>query len=410
METLQIFDLSYDGSGVAKSGGKIIFVPKTLPGEIVEAEIVQTHAKFSLAECKKVIKSSPLRIEPKCPHFAICGGCGFQHCAYAAEQNFKLETLKKELYKIGFSGQIDFIESPNRFAYRNKIKLEIRGGKVGYFKAKTRDFFEVKSCPIANENVAKAMESVKRFVALKSVPQARSCYIKNLGATTAICFLFPKNAQKSVKNAQNLQIFGDFSVFFAFGDVLESDKTLVTCVHGKDILQQELDGFVASFQPQAFNQVNDQVAQLLYAHVLKFAKGKRVLNAYAGQGLLTYLLSKSAQIVYGIEMQKSAHHAAEQFRTKNIQHICGKVEEKLPLCQDVNLIVLDPAREGCKTEVLQSIAQKEIAEILYVSCNFSTLVRDLKILQNCYQIQSVTIFDMFPCTAGMETCVKLIKK
>ena len=191
---------------------------------------------------------------------------------------------------------------------------------------------------------------------------------------------------------------------------MESDSTKVECVHGKDVLQQKFDGFVASFQPQAFNQVNDAVAAFLYEHILKFAKNKNVVNAYAGQGLLTYMLSKSAKFVYGIEMQKSAHLAAQQFVAKNIKHICGKVEEKLPLISDANLVVLDPAREGCKASVLGSIIEKEIPEIVYVSCNFSTLVRDLKTLLKFYDIQDVTVFDMFPCTAGLETCVKLIKK
>ncbi len=152
--------------------------------------------------------------------------------------------------------------------------------------------------------------------------------------------------------------------------------------------------------------MNNFVAKNLYDKVCLLAKDKIVVNAYSGQGELSRLLAEKAKFVYGIEVQTSAHMHAEQIKTSNMQNICGKVEDKLgEIDKNVDLIVLDPARAGCKASVLDEIINRKIHKVCYVSCNFSTLLRDIAVLQKNYDIKSVEIFDMFPMTAGLETLV-----
>lgn len=418
---VDIYDVSYEGSGVGKLDGQVVFVPKTLKDEKVEVSIVKNNKSFLLAKLCKVLSPSKERIEPMCPYFEKCGGCDFQHCNYQHEQDLKTEILRKEMAKVGYSGEISYQPSESRFSYRNKIKLEFFNGKLGYFKSKSHSFFEVEYCPIATELINKTIPVVKRFIASNDCFGLKSVYFKQLQKKLSICFLFDKkmikNAQKMTKNLKNVEIFGDFSIYYAFGEILESDLTKIFCVKQGNDLKQIYDEIVFEFDVSSFNQVNDEIAEKLYDYVACNVDGKRVVNAYSGQGLLTYILSRNAKFVYGIEYQKSAHMSAEKMKEQlqeyKIENVCGRVEDEIPKIfrrDKIDCVVLDPSREGCERSVLSEINQSVVEKIVYVSCNFSTLVRDLKILKDFYDIVSVKIFDMFPCTANMETVVILGRK
>ncbi len=422
-ECVDIFDVSYEGAGVGKIGGQIVFVPKTLPEEQVEVEIVKRSKSFLNGRLLGVKVSNQLRIEPKCPYFEMCGGCDFQHCDREYELFLKQKILKSELAKVGFCGDAKMNVAPQRYAYRNKVKFEIKDGKLGYFKPKSHVFFEVKFCPIACEEINQIIPKIEQFLTENRLKFLKNVYIKKVDGNIAICFLFDKNAEKMQKNVKNLSILDDFFVFFAYGDVLESNKTKVetlkTRKSGSTKLSQNVYGMNVSVDVSAFNQVNDGVAKLLYDFVVEETKGLRVVNAYSGQGLLSALICQNAKFVYGIEVQRSAHESAEDLRKElwkdefRMENICGLVEEelsKIVLRDKIDCIVLDPAREGCKREVLEVILHSGIDKTIYISCNFSTLTRDLRFLTPNFDIVSVQIFDMFPCTANLETVVVLRQK
>ncbi len=414
-EKVEIFDVTYEGSGVGKVNGKVIFVPKTLPDEVVLVEITKNSSSFLLGKAVEIEKRSKQRIEAECPHFEECGGCAFLHCDYEYEKSLKLDMLKKELAKVEFFGEIGFEKSGNRFAYRNKIKLEVRDGKLGYFKQKSRQFFEVKACPIADEKLLEALPKIESFLRENNFKQLQSVYVKKIEADVAICFLFDKNAQKVLKNVKNLQLLEGFSVFFAFGEVLESNETQLFWLSGKKKFCKTYAGFEAETDVSAFNQINDEMAKKLYDFVLQHTQQKRVVNAYSGQGVLTRLIAEKAKFVYGIEWQKSAHQraAALMENLNNVHNVCGKVEEELPsifLRDFIDVVVLDPAREGCKGKVLDLLLDCGVKTVVYVSCNFSTLTRDLKFLCTKFCIEKVVIFDMFPCTCKLETVAVLRAK
>ncbi len=416
-KVVEIFDISYEGAGVGKSDGQIVFVPKTLPSEKVEISVVKKNSNFLVGRLERILQESDKRTKPFCSYFQLCGGCDLQHCAYEEEIKLKKQILKKELEKSGYNGEIKTVLSDRRAGYRNKIKLEIKDEKIGYFRQKSHDFFEIKSCPIASEEINKILPDIKQFLVSNNFKFLRNVYIKQVGERLGICFLFDKNCKLDTKNVKKLDLFGDNSVYFAFGEVLESDRTKVFCVRGQPKLIKGLKGLKLEIDVSSFNQINDEIAEKLYDFIIQKTENKRVVNAYSGQGLLTFLISQKAKFVYGIEFQKSAHESAEKLKNLSeefkFENICGKVEECLDvvLLRDViDIIVLDPAREGCQKSVLNSILTSKIKQVIYVSCNFSTLVRDLKILQASYEIESVTMFDMFPCTANMETVVLMTRK
>lgn len=407
---VEIFDVSYEGAGVGKVDGQIVFVPKTLPGERVEIEIIKKSGSFLLGRAVKILQKSEKRKTPFCQYFDLCGGCAFQHCEYEDEIYLKKQILEKELRKIGWYGVVNFVMSSSRFFYRNKVKLEVENGRLGYFKLKSHDFVEIENCPIVSKKINKTFSIIKEFIEENKFENLQNVYVKEVDEKIAICFLFDKKVKKMQKNLKNMQIFGKFLVFFAFGDVLESDKTEIVQVNGKGSLSQNFGDFVADFEVSAFNQVNDEIAKKLYDFVLDVVPEKIVVNAYSGQGVLTRLMTKKAKFVYGVEVQSSACKSAEKIANSKMKNICAPVENVLGQIlrtSPVDVIVLDPAREGCKKTVLEEILKNALAQVVYVSCNFATLVRDLKILSKSYDIESVTAFDMFSCTASIETVVVL---
>lgn len=414
---VDIYDISYEGAGVGRINNQIVFVPKTLKNEKVRVNIVKKLSSFLLAEVKEVLVESDKRIEAKCPYFDRCGGCDFQHCDRDEEKNIKLEILKKELSKAGYFGEIGFVESDERYGYRNKLKLEVCGGKLGFFKEKTRDFLEIESCDIASKEINEALPIVKEFICGNNFALLRSVYFKQVEKQLGICFLFPKGCENAVKNIKILDIFKGDSVYFAFGEVLESNFTKIFNVFGDSKLVKTIGDLQVAVDVSSFNQVNDAVAEKLYTYIEGFCADKRVVNAYSGQGLLTFRLAKTSKFVYGIEYQISAHESAERLCSfcegYKIENICGKVEDSLQgvLLKDrIDCIVLDPAREGCDKKVLEAVVNGRLKEVVYVSCNFATLVRDLKILSDFYTVESVKIFNMFPCCASMETVAFLRRK
>lgn len=414
---LDIVDISYEGAGVGKLDGKVYFVPKTLIGEKVDVCPVKQNQSFCVAKLERVIEPSEKRIIPRCPYFDKCGGCVFQHCSAQTEKELKIHILRNEMKKVGWDGEIDYVESENRFGYRNKIKFEVRDGKLGFFKSKSHDFFEVENCPIAMQNINNSIPKIKEFLKANSLKNLKSVYVRSVDEKLSICFLFDKKSQKCHKNIKKIEILSDFDVFFAYGDILESNSTQIFCIKGNTFQVKKFSDFEAEYNVSAFCQINDFVAEKLYDFVLEKTKNMRVINAYSGQGVLTFLISQVAKFVYGIEYQISAHESAEKLKKYSnefkFENICGKVEDKISqilLRDNIDMIVLDPAREGCQKSVINSIIDSKIENVLYISCNFSTLTRDLKDFCKNYDILSVKIFNMFPCTANLETVVVLKRK
>ncbi len=414
---IEIFDISYNGSGVGRKDGKVVFVPKTLLGEKVTYSSNRNTSSFTVGDLKKVIEPSADRILPKCPYYGVCGGCAFLHCNFKAEKFMKIQILKKEMSKVGFSGDVEFVENDRRYGYRNKMKFEVCDGKLGYFKSKSKDFFEVEMCMIADDEINVALPIVQEFVRENNFEKLHSVYFKKVKNDLAIAFLFDKKTNIKLKNVVGLGVLGKYSIFFAYGDILESNDTKIECVLGKKVLKNDFEGVEYDVDVSAFNQVNDYMAERLYEHVASLCKGKRVINAYSGQGLLTYILAKKAAFVYGIEYQKSAHEQAEKLAKKmmdyHVFNVCGRVEDEIGdiIFRDpVNTIVLDPSREGCQRVVLEELLKSFAESIIYISCNFPTLVRDLDVLKSKYEIENIKIFDMFPGCCAMETVVCLKKR
>ena len=402
---LKVTDISYSGSGVAKENGKVIFLPCVDIGEEVEVKIEKSMSKFDIGKVIKVVKASPFRISPPCPYYGECGGCSFQHLTYERELELKRIILKNELKKVGFVGDIAIEPSECDYNYRNKIKLTYCNKELGYISSTSHKFIKIENCLLADKEILKAVRVVEDYLKKHSYSNLKSVTFKSFDSGVMVIFLFTKR-EKFLYD----KLLDRYPIFIAVGDILESNKTKIYKEYNKTIAKYEILGEVFDVDAKTFLQVNKYVTEKLYKYVIENVDGKVVINAYSGQGLLSRLLAKKAQKVIGIEVQSSAHRIAEMIKTDNMQNFNAKVEDIIySISKGVDGIVLDPAREGCNAKVLEEITKSNIKNIIYISCNFSTLTRDLKLLTKFYKILKIKCFDMFSRTANIETCVVLEK-
>jgi len=161
---LKIEDVAFGGKGVAREQGKAVFVPYTIEGELVSAEIVREKKQFAEAELIEVKERSPDRVEPQCPYFGRCGGCGYQHISYEHQLAIKWRQVRNALQRIGKLKDVPMrpiIPSPKQYAYRNRITVHAEDGVVGFFRRDSHRLIDIECCPISREEVNRALAELR---------------------------------------------------------------------------------------------------------------------------------------------------------------------------------------------------------------------------------------------------------
>ena len=388
---LEIIDYGYNGEGVSKKNGKVFFLPKTIVGEKVEAEIVKANSKFSFCRLLKIVDASSKRKLPPCPYYHICGGCNFQHISYDAELEIKKAILQREISKVRENVRIEVVKNKAEYAYRNKVRFKVKDRKVGFYEEKSNKFIEIKNCLLISIEMNAYIEKINEFLSVSKY-KFDEVIIHSFEGEMLLDFLTSQNAE-----------LGELKNFFSCRVMLNH--------RGENIITESL-GLRYEFSGDSFRQVNDYIAEKIYNEVLEKVDGKVVLNAFSGAGVLSAMIAKKAQRVYGIELNQNAHNCAESLKfinnIDNLTNICGYAEVEIERITDnLDYVIVDPPRAGCAKEFLVCVLSKEIPSLIYISCNPATLVRDLKILLHKYDIEDVKIYDMFSRTANMEVVIHL---
>lgn len=414
MEKVVINDVSYEGEGVGRIDGKVVFVPYTLKDEIVLIEKIKENNKFIKGKIISIENNSKNRIEAICPFYSICGGCNYQHTTRENELEIKKNNLEKELTKIGYNNNIKTNICEKRSGYRNKIKLKVKNFKLGYINSNENKFVEINKCFLIDNDMNILLNQVQSFIENEKIKEIESVTIRGQKQSYLVCFHLNdkiKIIENTLKKYIKIDKIGVFCEYF------DKNKRNLEYIFGLKNLDYEYENLKCSIDIDSFLQVNNDVANVLYKKVLENICEENVINAYSGTGVLTAMISKTANKVFGIEMQKSSHLKAEELKKENnienMFNILGKCEDKFSEVlekEKINSIVLDPARAGCHQKVLEKILESNVKKIVYVSCNPSTLTRDLKVLTKSYDVQNVEIFDMFPCTANIEVFCVLKKR
>jgi len=366
---LKIDKIVHKGLGISKHNEMVIFVPFVCEGELVEVEITETKKNYANAELLKVItENKQQRIQPLCPVYEKCGGCDFQHLNYETQINSKKNILEQFFKKLKMPiPQIEIFKADNPFYYRNRIQLKHLGSDLGYFRHRSHEIVPIEKCFIASESINKKITDYKA------------------------------SQKKVIKEVLSVQ----------FTENIES---------GTEDIEQDA----------GFSQVNNEMNLKLKEKVVFLLKqlsfeNKSLIELYCGSGNFTIDLAgefsgiKDFRLI-AIEMDSRLATQLKNKMTafdhkKNFQLYNMKAEHffrRVSLMGSYN-ILLDPPRSGAGQLVMQEIANIKVKHLIYVSCEPSTLVRDLSYLNETksFQINYIGLFDMFAQTHHMETVVAL---
>lgn len=398
----------YDGEGVCKVEGKVTFLPFVIKGEEVELTLQKDTSSFCRGSVKAITSPSPLRENPPCPYFGCCGGCAYMHTTYQNELEIKKQLLRSHLKKVGFEGTVHVVESPQRYGYRNKIKLFVDNDKIGLKIRRSDKVVDIEKCLLVSDKINEVIIFVRSFVKGQNLYQfLQEIIIREENGKVLINFVKSSNKKIDYQGlyllvGKNLGIFETFN-----GQTLHK--------LGLECLETEEFGLKCKFKPTSFHQVNRFVMPKMYQKVLELVKGKKVVNCYSGAGVLSGILLTKCERVIGIELGLSEHNDAQDLKIENnlkglfnMHGDCGEVLSRID-SKDADMIVLDPPKAGIDKKVAERLNGFSCNKMVYVSCDSATMVRDIARMDN-FEIKEVYLFDMFACTGEYEALALLEKK
>ena len=445
---LSVEDIASNGDGISHYKGYTLFVPQTVKGDMVFVEVIKTTPRFGVTRLIKLITHSADRTEPECPIYFECGGCQLQHIKYDEQMEFKKKAVKDSLERIGkikLEFKPEIIPARQPFFYRNKgifsLKRTRKGLKVGFFAKGTHNVVDIKDCPVLLEPINKIKEAIRRSIENKNVSVynelhhkgfLRSLIIRQSAKTKEILIglvttegNFDSSVIQDIAEINNT-LKGNYKIVGIVQNInsLKTNIILGTenrLLWGRDYLNESLGGINYQLSLTSFFQINPYQTETLLKTVEEMLTGVKgtILDTYSGIGSISlYLAKNSVSPIIGIEENEvaieDAKKSAERNGIKNCSFLAGTTEKHLKNFEgssDTKAIILDPPRKGCSEEVLNSVLKIKPERIVYVSCNPSTLSRDLnKLCQEVYCIKDVKVIDMFPQTVHMETVVLLEKR
>lgn len=436
---LSIDSLGSHGEGVGRMDGFTLFVDGALPGERVEAQITERHQRYGRAELLKIIEVSPHRVEAPCPLFGECGGCQLMHLSYEQQLKIKQQRVVDALLRIGKIKDVDVppcVPSASSLAYRNKIQLPVRQGKaaiaIGLYARSSHRLVEVETCPIhcsIGDAVYQTVSSLVKQSGIQAYNPAegqgelRHLLIKSAVHTEQVLVILvtvSDNRQMTVPLAKKImemcpQVKGVVQNINPKNDnvILGTNYQLLA---GAESIQETLGDLVFKVSPASFFQVNAEQALKLYAKAVEYADlsgDEIVLDAYCGVGTLSLFFAKHAKKVLGVECVREAIVDANENAAlngiENVSFVCRTAESYIASLKAIDCAVLNPPRKGCDPIFLQELGRLRPKKIIYISCDPSTLARDLaQLVSFGYTLDAIQPFDMFPQTAHVECVVKLV--
>ncbi len=425
---LSIEKLLYGGDGLAHADGNTVFVPYVLPGEQVRAAVRTKKKKLIHAKLLEIVQPAAARISPKCPHFGVCGGCHFQQIEFAEQGRQKIQILRETLSRLGgvaWSGEIR-AHSAEPYGYRNRAQWAYRDAlprAFGYFLPESAHIVPIDQCPVLSPGLTKTFGQLQELARANSLPPGIleiEAFMDSDDAKLALNVAF----ERFSKPAKDL--INDFkSALPQLESLLLLDQSKNRFeLSGPGYLTHQAGGFAFRVSHLSFFQVNRFLIEELLSCVLDGVKGGYALDLFAGVGFFTLPLARLFTRVVSVDANLSATRDfrvnAELAGVQVVSHN-EHTEEFLKKDQErPDFVLLDPPRAGLGAEVAARLANLGAQEIMYLSCDPSTLARDLAVLTasekrpatevapaHRYEITQIELFDLFPQTFHIETLVKL---
>lgn len=405
---------AYGGTAIGRHDGKVCFVEGAIPGEHVEARIIEEKNDYFRAATVAILEPSPDRIAPACPLYGTCGGCQQQHIAYHRQISLKQEILADTLRRIG---KLDValtepLADAHPWAYRHRAQFKSNGSLLGFYRAGSRDIVDVVQCPVLCEGISGILKNI-RAVLSQNVRIASALsdihVVSNNITTAALC---------RVRVGSDLPLT-DFEFFRA------EAKLAGLIVHvghqeigrlGEPVVVFSLLGMQYATQADSFFQGHWRLNERVVAAVrdaLQPLAGKRILDLYAGAGNFSLPLAASGAAVIAVEEHAGAVAGGLDNCARNridlIRFVQSPLEHYVPDAP-IDAIILDPPRPGLANCVTETILRTNAQRIVYVSCNPSTFARDLRKLSSAYEITEARLIDFFPQTYHLEAMAVLEKR
>lgn len=441
---LTIKRLGINGEGIGFYKRQAVFVDGVFPPEVCIVKITELNRGHAVGELVHIRKKAFYRTKPFCKHFGVCGGCQIQHIAYDEQLRLKEEMLKQsferytnlDLDQIKFRSYNPFVTPRN---YRFKSQMPVRNTKTGLvtglYKKGTNDLVEVLDCPVQDQDInrvnqrilelcdefeiyafdPKDMQGLLRYIVTRKseatgeiqVTLVVTIYNHALKDLAKKAMTIPNVVSVGISknhDAKNHEIFGDSY------EILE----------GKPFITEKMGHLRYELNPKAFYQLNPKEAQMMYGYISElFEKDEEsLLDLYTGSGAMALFYAKQFKNVVGIDQNKASIVSANQNKKANdIKHarfIEGDAYTELQKLFDqkehFDVAVFDPPRSGLDNKLMDLLLRHPLKKLIYVSCNPSTLAKNIKVLSRKYKVISVTPFDMFPQTSHIESVTLLVKK
>jgi len=408
---IELTDIAFGGNALGRNDGRVVFVPYALPGDRVRARVQQQRPDYAQAELVELLTPGPGRVEPKCSLFGVCGGCQWQHADYAVQLAMKRQIVVDQLRRIGgFQDAAELVRDPigmmEPWGYRNHVRFSLgrKYGDVGFTHRGTRRLLRVDACDITHPAIIDVLQLVQRRCVGLRAHQIMVRY----GCNTGDLLVNP-----SLPSVPELQT-GQTTLT---EELLDRRFTISTAAFFQVNTKRETRPI-----PESLRLPDEDATEGRYsmADILALFAIRRldlqhddvVVDAYCGVGSFTALIAPRVRQVLGIEESAAAVADAKRNTADldNVRFLKAKTEEALGELTDPrpNALIIDPSRVGCAPQVVQALIDSHPERLVYVSCDPSTLARDLRLLRDGgYTIQQVEPIDMFPQTYHIETVTSL---
>ena len=459
LENIKLISAGAKGVAVGKTEeGKTVLVSGAVPGDVVHAKVRKAKSKYFEAEVAEIVEKSPFRVEPKCVHFGVCGGCKWQNLAYEKQLDFKNDEVYNNIKRIG--GIEDFESLPilgadEHYFYRNKMEFSFSNARwlTQYEISSEENFGNKDALGFHIPGMWSKILDLKECFLQESPSNEIRLAVKKFAVENGLSFFDVRNQEgflRTMMLRQNSK--GEWMVLFQlyrqekenqeklFQFLLNEFpqiKTLLFCINSKQndsiydqnvqtyfgdgFLMEEMDGLKFKIGPKSFFQTNYKQALELYRKTLEFAdlKGDEVVyDLYTGTGTIAQYVARNAKQVIGIESVQEAIDAAIEHAKlnglTNATFYCGDMknvfnDEFLENHPKADVLITDPPRDGMHQKVVEQILKLAPKRIVYVSCNSATQARDLALMKEQYKVVKILPVDMFPQTHHVENIAVLEK-
>ena len=459
LENIRLVSAGSKGIAVGRTEeGKTVLVSGAVPGDLVNVRVKKSKSNYYEAEMIEILEKSPFRVEPKCIHFGVCGGCKWQNLSYEKQLDVKQDEVFNNIKRIG--GLEDFetlpiLGSEEHYFYRNKMEFSFSNARwlTQYEISSEENFGNRDALGFHIPGMWSKILDLKECLLQEDPSNAIRLAVKNYAVKNGLEF-FDVREQKGFLRTMMLRqnSKGEWMVLFQLYreeqenrknlfEFLLSEfpqiKTLVYCINskqndsiydqdvqtyfGEGFLMEEMDGLQFKIGPKSFFQTNYKQALELYRKTLEFAdlKGDEVVyDLYTGTGTIAQYVARNAKQVIGIESVPEAIEAAKEHAKlnglENCTFYCGDMkaifnDEFLENHPKADVLITDPPRDGMHQNVVEQILKLAPEKIVYVSCNSATQARDLALMKEQYKLVKILPVDMFPQTHHVENIALLVK-